>query len=347
MIDVFNVNQGDSALLLNVEPNRDLLIDCGDKKEQIHTKVTSKDFDIVISHSDNDHIGGLPDILNNSSNYKNIYIPYYLPEILSIYQFLNKKGVNVLQSILKKRVYLVKEGDSLYNKSLQIFNPPVNPNLYFMNTNIDMSLEEAIHILNEQGYDINSDDVLHYTSPILEPRFLNDNLESQNEHNENTKQFVSNYFISLAFYLREFNQFMSVARITTKHFKLTANQASIVFKYTNTKHHLFTSLFTGDADKNVFYRIENKYNLHADILKVPHHGGAKHLDSYILNKINPKYAILSHGNHKGYKHPSQSILNLLNSHSVQVLHTNDVLTGGRTLRVKSSGQYASKYISMI
>ena len=90
----------------------------------------------------------------------------------------------------------------------------------------------------------------------------------------------------------------------------------------------------------------NKYNLNVDILKVPHHGGAKCIDSHILQLINPKYAILSHGNHGWYKHPSQSILNLLNLHGVKALHTNDVLTGKRTLRVKSSGPYASKYICM-
>lgn len=71
-------------------------------------------------------------------------------------------------------------------------------------------------------------------------------------------------------------------------------------------------LFTGDIDEAAENEILHKYgNLHADILKVAHHGSKSSTSEDFLNTIKPELAIISSGSYDFYHHPSKEVIQRL------------------------------------
>ena len=90
-----------------------------------------------------------------------------------------------------------------------------------------------------------------------------------------------------------------------------------------------TMLLTGDASKKVFKRlIQERKDISASYLKMPHHGSKHNMNKKILKEIDPKVAIISHDNgHFGTAkdtHPNQEILELLQKEKIEILITNDI-----------------------
>lgn len=100
-------------------------------------------------------------------------------------------------------------------------------------------------------------------------------------------------------------------------------------------------LLTGDTSKRVFKRlIDEKIDIHADYLKMPHHGSQQNINTTILKAIHPRVAIISHNNGRFGRvvdsNPHIKILNLLNQFGVKTLITNDVIKNGKIVMLKSS-----------
>jgi len=90
------------------------------------------------------------------------------------------------------------------------------------------------------------------------------------------------------------------------------------------KFHKMKILLMADANKNVENKLlKENISLHADILKVGHHGAKDATSEEFLKAVNPKYAIISinKNNIRGY--PSKKVLNLLNKNGISVLTTYD------------------------
>jgi competence protein ComEC len=102
-----------------------------------------------------------------------------------------------------------------------------------------------------------------------------------------------------------------------------------------------TILLTGDAEKQAEYRMLAENDgaaLHADVLKVGHHGSKNSTMPEFLAAVAPQIGIISSGEQNPYGHPSPELLERLNEAGIRTLRTDQqgaiqVLTDGHDLRV--------------
>jgi competence protein ComEC len=100
-------------------------------------------------------------------------------------------------------------------------------------------------------------------------------------------------------------------------------------------------LLPGDAEKQAEATILSETDagrMHADVLKVGHHGSKNSTMPDFLASVGPQIAIISAGEQNPYGHPSAELLERLESSGVRTLRTDQqgavqVLTDGHTLRV--------------
>jgi len=73
-----------------------------------------------------------------------------------------------------------------------------------------------------------------------------------------------------------------------------------------------TYLFTGDMQKLSEDEVLDKgYDLHAEVLKVAHHGSNTSTSQEFLNRVSPKIAVISCGASNSYGHPNRETLDKL------------------------------------
>ncbi len=102
-----------------------------------------------------------------------------------------------------------------------------------------------------------------------------------------------------------------------------------------------TVLLTGDAEKQVEYTMlgENEAAfLHADVLKVGHHGSKNSTMPEFLSAVAPQISIISSGEENPYGHPHRELIERLEGSGSRILRTDEdgavqILTDGHTLRV--------------
>jgi len=251
MINIFNVGQGDSFLLsINNQKVSDdtLLIDCGNAKQNVYKKITKQLTKVLITHSDLDHIGGLENIIKHN-NITDLYISYYIPEILKIIEYIDKKTkkkLNRLDESLLKDINIIplKDGDTIGN-NITIFSPPQKLEDLYKNTNQDKILvENAVDIINQTlNLNIDSVEVINYESNIL--KYIKDS-KIKNEYAEYSRIFFYNQFISLGnIFLNKSSKQYSSKELLRKAYgkiKYNANRISIVLQYNDGNiSYLFTT----------------------------------------------------------------------------------------------------------
>ncbi len=102
-----------------------------------------------------------------------------------------------------------------------------------------------------------------------------------------------------------------------------------------------TLLFPGDAEKAVERAMlseNDESTIHADILKVGHHGSKNSTTPDFLSAVNPQLAIISSGEGNPYGHPSPEVLDRLETAGVRTLRTDTngaihMLTDGKQIEV--------------
>ncbi|HEV2102328.1 MAG TPA: ComEC/Rec2 family competence protein, partial [Candidatus Acidoferrum sp.] len=100
-------------------------------------------------------------------------------------------------------------------------------------------------------------------------------------------------------------------------------------------------LLPGDAEKQAEYAMLSETGaemLHADVLKVGHHGSKNSTMPEFLESVGPQIAIISAGEQNPYGHPSAEVLERLRESGVRILRTDEegavqVVTDGHGIRV--------------
>jgi competence protein ComEC len=84
----------------------------------------------------------------------------------------------------------------------------------------------------------------------------------------------------------------------------------------------FRMLFTGDAGTAAEQRFLNEgIDLHADVLKVGHHGSAYGSTPAFIAAVHPRYAIVSVGRHNLFGHPAPSTIATLRRFGARIYRT--------------------------
>jgi len=102
-----------------------------------------------------------------------------------------------------------------------------------------------------------------------------------------------------------------------------------------------TLLFPGDAEKAVERSMlseNDEATMHADVLKIGHHGSKNSTTTDFLSAVNPQLAIISSGEGNPYGHPSPEVLDRLEAAGVRTLRTDTngaihILTDGKKIEV--------------
>ncbi|MDQ6718625.1 MAG: MBL fold metallo-hydrolase, partial [Gemmatimonadota bacterium] len=104
-------------------------------------------------------------------------------------------------------------------------------------------------------------------------------------------------------------------------------------------------LLVGDAEKpeEDWLLAHSREELHADILKVGHHGSATSTSDAFLAAVQPRAALISVGAHNLYHHPSPDIIRALRLAGAEVLRTDELgtivaTTDGRTIEMQAHGE---------
>ena len=99
-------------------------------------------------------------------------------------------------------------------------------------------------------------------------------------------------------------------------------------------------LFTADVSKSVErYLISLGDDLHAQVLKVGHHGSHTSTSPELVAAVRPEIAVISSGKGNSYGHPHKETLETLAAANVRVLNTQDkgtivLVSDGEKFRVK-------------
>lgn len=96
------------------------------------------------------------------------------------------------------------------------------------------------------------------------------------------------------------------------------NESSIVLKVRYGKADF---LFMGDADTRTEAEVMKRYDVHADVLKVGHHGSYTSTGEKFLQHVSPQFAVILYGKKNPYGHPHRSVTNRLYRHGIMMYTT--------------------------
>jgi len=122
--------------------------------------------------------------------------------------------------------------------------------------------------------------------------------------------------------------------------KNTINDNSVAFLL---QYRSFRMLFTGDAGASAERRfLSESINLHADVLKVGHHGSAYSSSRQFIAAVQPRFAIISVGRHNLFGHPAPTTIATLTEFHARIFRTDQdaavcISTDGTTISLQKQG----------
>ncbi|MGA8326809.1 MAG: DNA internalization-related competence protein ComEC/Rec2 [Candidatus Cybelea sp.] len=119
---------------------------------------------------------------------------------------------------------------------------------------------------------------------------------------------------------------------------INSNSVAFVLQYRR-----FRMLFTGDAGSESERRfLAENVDLHADVLKVGHHGSAYGSSPDFVAAVAPRYAIVSVGRHNLFGHPAPSTLTTLRRFGARIYRTDE--NGAVTILSDGNGETVSSVL---
>ncbi|HEX5438793.1 MAG TPA: DNA internalization-related competence protein ComEC/Rec2 [Gemmatimonadaceae bacterium] len=119
------------------------------------------------------------------------------------------------------------------------------------------------------------------------------------------------------------------------------NEASLVVLV---QFHAVRFLLVGDAERGEerWLLAHDSADLHADVLKVGHHGSSTSSTAPFLDAVRPRVAVISVGAGNSYGHPSASVVHALAARGAVVLRTDRegsiiIHTDGHHIRIEEQG----------
>lgn len=325
-IKMFEAHNGD-AFLLTFDNGQNIVIDMGleetyeanIKSELIKLNNEKKKIDLlVITHTDNDHIGGAIEFLKDNENNKIISIDEIWHNSYKHLQF-NKSKVDQIQnsftSILKSIVLencSKNTHDSLQNISFKQGSSFASL-IYKSNYNWNTSFDGKAVCTNTTLVQISKSDINIILLSPNEKKLTHLSTKWLNELKKRQYQFeISNEEIfddAFEFYMKYEQgnsiklddissttkyEFEKIAEYEEKDSSVT-NGASISFilEYKNKK-----LLFLADSHEDIIYENlsllgQNGYDLTFDLVKLPHHGSNKNISNRLIKLIKSEMFLIS------------------------------------------------------
>ena len=338
IFEILNVGQGDSIIMRPPKrckyTGKTFIVDLGPGNYNITNHIGSNEnIHIVLTHHDNDHMGGMNFFVGKMGQVETLIVPFYQNEITLIARtILNLKGI----SSSKDCNEFIKELESIVKNQVSIKTFLDNGMIHYLSFAYEgMNVCDHIECLNPplaiESYDwiheMDRDNLIQLMYELFTETFATEMeayiranvdgnnavykseirdyehywLRSREDYDISVEQYNKcNYVFAFIFknmaLLRMFNNKATrnnLRKIYSEYVKCT-HDVCVVLK---TSYEGETMLLTGDASKKVFNRlIKEGKDISATYLKVPHHGSKHNMSKKILDAIQPKVAIISHGN---------------------------------------------------
>ncbi len=124
-------------------------------------------------------------------------------------------------------------------------------------------------------------------------------------------------------------------------FTIVAPDGSYEEEYNNTSIGILLEygqkrfLFVGDAESAAEQKmLQSGLDIHADVLKIGHHGSSDSTSQEFLDAVNPTYAVISCGKNNDYGHPHERTLKTLKKRDISMYRTDE--QGGIVLQSDGS-----------
>ncbi len=145
------------------------------------------------------------------------------------------------------------------------------------------------------------------------------------EHNDNYNTLVDlaeenniNIIYVKDNYAEQLTENMSIKLVYVDKYAEDTNNSSLVYKLTYDDKSI---LFTGDiGSQNA--AMASKYDVNADVLKVPHHGAKNSISYLFLKSVSPDIAVNFAGNNNVYSHPNNETVAHYNNMNIPFFSTN-------------------------
>lgn len=128
---------------------------------------------------------------------------------------------------------------------------------------------------------------------------------------------------------------VSIQVLNTGKRKLQNNESSVVLKIRYKKADF---LLMADADVKTEKKIIQTYPVHADVLKIGHHGSYTSTGRLLLENVYPQFAVISYEKGNPYGHPHRSVMKRIRKFGIQVYTTADgdveMETDGNSLQIQ-------------
>ncbi|MCF7865534.1 MAG: MBL fold metallo-hydrolase [Candidatus Pacebacteria bacterium] len=284
-VHFLDVGQGD-AILIQVGNSNSMLIDSGPQNEKVISEIQKfknifdRNLNILLAtHADADHIGSMKKVIEKFG-----------------FQRFTFSGLSSETKIFKDLMTSIGDTDliaKLKEKNIHDTSPQMHQRLLTLTAGMSIVLDQQDNV----HFDVLFPD---FDFQIEAYQKCKNGMQNKNESSGQNK--IKSKTISKTQKRNPCLKFLSTeTNLNSVVGKLTFGSTSFIL--------------TGDAPIEVEDFIIKKYGerIHADVLKLGHHGSKTSTSPNFLNVVSPNFAVISAGIGNRYNHPHKIVLDNLNA----------------------------------